>query len=338
MPGYNIEFTEKDEYAYSVALVRARESRLVDTQTYISLTNASGDRFVQLLSEVTGIRFDSDESPQSMVLKLEENFTETFFLIKSLIQEDAYKRLISLKYDYELLKKLVKNPESGSGYYDLEVSKRSNYSLPILKVLLENEKQMDIGPHLYMAYYYIKTNPDLTGGEIDTICDISYFKEVFEILAEYPNEFLIEYYRSLVDISNILTVLRAKAREIKRSEMRRLIIPFGTLSLDHLEHGYDLSVDALGSRLVFWRFSSILKQVDKSKEVLEQIEELEKLFEEALVKYLRESIFVVFGIEPVFRYLWLNELQLKNLRVIVLLKSAGVEPGEIRKYVRGVYG
>ena len=60
--------------------------------------------------------------------------------------------------------------------------------------------------------------------------------------------------------------------------------------------------------------------------------------DESQSAYLRESIFVTFGIEPILAYLWARERELNNIRTILIAKLSGVAGDEIKKYLRGVYG
>ena len=81
-----------------------------------------------------------------------------------------------------------------------------------------------------------------------------------------------------------------------------------------------------------------LSDIRLRRKKLYQAAEVEKLLEEELIKNLRESLFVTFGVEPLLTYLWIRDAEVKNLRTVLLSKSAGVSPEEIKKHIRGFYG
>ncbi|MCK4804505.1 MAG: hypothetical protein KAT88_08100, partial [Spirochaetes bacterium] len=169
----SIEFVEISDYAYAVARIRALETKLIDGKDYNTLIVAPEERFFPLFTEIAGIKSDGPPLLSALVKSLEESFTESLYLVKSLILQDEVKRLISLKYDYELLKLIIKEAGGQEITIPTEISKRSNYSYPLLKSLLESGKALDTGSVIYETYNSLKNARDLTGKRIDNSCDNS---------------------------------------------------------------------------------------------------------------------------------------------------------------------
>jgi len=332
---YSPEFVENSDYAYAVARVRALETGLITEIGYNTLMSAPVERFHSLFSEISGIRWDESSDVHAILRNLEESFTQQFFLVKSLIVEDEIKRLISLKYDYELLKLIIKDETGGHVTAPHAISLRSNFSYPVLKVLLENGSFGETGETMYRVYDSLKGRGDKSGGVIDHACDCAYYAELFALLENTQYPFVTGYFIRRIDARNVLAALRLKVRGEKRSTVRERFVPFGTVGLHHLEESFDLNIDGFAARVPFSPLSTVLRKVDKKKEEEEQLIEIEKLCDEQLLSYLRESIFVTFGVEPVLSYLWMKEGELQNLRTILLAKESGMSQEEIRKYVRG---
>ena len=133
---YSPEFVEDTEYAFAVARVRALETRYIDEVTLNTLLSSDGERFVAHFSEVTGIRSGASVDVTRILDDLEESFSETFRLVQSLILEEEMKRLIGLRYDYELLKFIVKEEKGEVLRIPLSLIERSNYGHGLLKTLL----------------------------------------------------------------------------------------------------------------------------------------------------------------------------------------------------------
>ncbi len=335
---YSPEFVENSEYAYAVARIRALETKLIDGAGYNSLITAPMDRFHPLFTEITGIRNNGSPDVHLLLKNLEESFTGHLYMIKSFILEDEIKRLISLEYDYELLKFIIKEEKFQNISIPYELSSRSNYSYPVLRSMLDFGHVLDTGEIMYNAYLSLKNTKVLTGNIIDNECDYSYYTELFQILFEYNNAFVTDFFVRKVDIRNIRTTLRLKIRGEKRTSIRDRFLPFGSIDIKFLEQGFDHNLEGFAAMIVFSPFSMILRNVDKKGDEENQVVQAEKLLEEDLVQYLKESIFVTFGIEPVLAYLWVKEVEVKNLRIILQAKAAGILPEEIKRYVRGLYG
>jgi V/A-type H+-transporting ATPase subunit C len=335
---YDIEFVEQSEYAYAVARIRALERSLISLSDYTSLATVSVERIPALVGEMTGIKVDHVSVVTDIIERIEESFTHELYLVKSLLLEDEIKRLVSLKYDYELLKILLKKESLTDYEVPSVVSRRSNYSYPVLKSLLEGGHELDTGSRMYAAYFTLKNSRETNGQFIDHECDVAYYNEIFDILADFDNPFLRDYFVREIDACNIVICLRLKLQDAKRSLLRERILPHGSIDLSFLEQGFDLNLESFASRIIFSPLAQVIKNTIKSGDEEEQVSQLERLLDEDLMRYLKESIFVTFGVEPVVAYLWMKEMQVKNLRIILLSKHAGVPAEEIKKHVRGFYG
>lgn len=332
----NPEFVENSEYGFAVARIRALENRLITGASFNQLINSSEERFIPFLEELAGIGIKEEDTVDDILEKLEWNLTETFFLVKGLLIEDEYKRLISLKYDYELLKLIIKEQGGGRVKSHKYTSLRSNYTYPVMKSLIEAGNFLDLGKYISAAYQESTETKSITGKEIDIICDRAYFNEVFDCLNSKPNPFIEGFYRRKIDTINLTSMLRLKNRGEKRPQINEVFIPNGSIDIDHFEESFDLTFDAISTRLNFAWFSNILQTIPKGGEEDDNIALLERVLDEGLMNYLKESIYVTFGVEPVISYLFKMELQTNNLRLIVLSRYSGLSADEIKRNVRGM--
>lgn len=330
----NPEFVENLNYAYAVGLVRALETKLLDETAYSSLLSTKLERFLPLFLEVTGVKGGEKKDPILILDNLEESYNETFARIRSLIIEDEMRRLVSLRYDYELLKIILKEGRVPEIRVSVNLLERSNYGFGKLKTLLENRREIEVGEILFKTYRAFIDKRDAGGREIDHACDCAYYREVFRLLDTCNNDFIRNYFIREIDAVNILTSLRLKIQGKKRSVLKDNYIPFGSIDLRYLEDGFEMNIDGFSSLIQFSPMGVCLASVDRARDEEEQVAQLERLFDNALYRYLKDSIFVTFGIEPLFTFLWLKERELKNLRTIFVGRISGVSPEEIRRYLR----
>jgi V/A-type H+-transporting ATPase subunit C len=339
---YNAEFIEDLEYAYAVARIRALETRFIDEVALNALLSSDGERFVAQFSEITGIRStghdDQAMDVTRMLDELEETFSETHRLVQSLILQDRMKRFIGLRYDYELLKFVVKDEKGEVTRIPLSLIERSNYGHGLLKSLLAEGRALETGETMFRTYRTLLDSRELSSTQIDIKCDRAYYSELFQLLHEDYNPFIHDYFVREIDAINIATVLRLKLQGKKRGIMRERYLPHGSIDLTYLEEGFDMNLEVFAGRVQFSPFAQYLREVDKNLEAEEQVARVERRLDAAQTQYLRESLIVSFGIEPLLAYLWMKERELNNLRTIFIAKMSGISQDEIRTSLRGPYG
>jgi V/A-type H+-transporting ATPase subunit C len=339
---YNAEFVENTEYAYAVARIRALETRFIDEMTLNTLLSSDGERFVSTFCEVTGIKRSDTRGDAvdvtGMLDDLEESFSETHRLVGSLILEERMRRFIGLRYDYELLKFVVKEEKGEVMGIPLSLIERSNYGHGLLKSLLAEGRALQTGETLYKTYRTLLDSREASSAQIDIHCDRAYYDELFQLLGEQGNPFIRDYVIREIDSINIATVLRLKLQGDKRSVMRERYIPRGSIDLAYLEEGFDMNLEGFAGRIQFSPFAQYLREIDKNAHEEEQVAQVERRLDAAQTAYLKESLIVSFGIEPLLAYLWIKERELNNLRTIFIAKMSGISQDEIRTSLRGPYG
>lgn len=338
---YNPEFVENAEYAYAVARIRALETRFIGGGGLGALISSPLDRFAAQFSDMTGIDGadpGTRKGAKTALGLLEDRFTGDYLLVVSLLLDDLTKRLVSLKYDYELLKLIVKEANGGGGAdVSPHLVRRSRFSYEGLAGMLQNGRALETGPHMQDVYAGQAGIKRVSGRDIEHSCDCAYYSELFELLEAMKNEFVFGYFLREVDTKNILSTLRLKLLGGKRSEVGARLLPYGTIDSGYFEQLVDLTLEGFAQRIVFSPLAAVLRKVNRAASEQEQAAELERLFDEDKVNYLNESIFVTFGVEPVLAYLFLKEVELMSLRTILVTKHAGIAGPEIKRHVRGAY-
>jgi V/A-type H+-transporting ATPase subunit C len=335
---YSAEFVEKDEYAFGVAKIRALETRFIDEMALNTLVLSEDERFTALFLEMSGLRSGESMDAARMLDELEEFFTETFRLVHSLVLEEEMRVLMALPYDYELFKLIVKEEKGEVVNIPVSLIERSRFGHGLLKSLLSGGKALETGETMQRTYRSLLETKEVSSRDIDVACDRAYYGEVFQLLELCGNPFIRDYFIREVDAVNIVTTLRMKLQGRKRVDLRARYLEYGSIDLSYLEEGFDLNLEGFAGRIQFSPFAKLLHEVDKSVDEEEQVVQIERLLDDAQARYLRESIFVTFGVEPILAYLWAKERELKNLRTILIAKTCKVPPDEIKKHLRGFHG
>ena len=335
---YSPEFVENSEYAFGVAKIRALETRYVDEVALNALITSEGERFLALFLETTGIKGGDHPDISRMLSDLEESFSETFRLVQSLILEEEFRSLVSLRYDYELLKFIVKEEKGEVVRIPVSLIERSRFGHGLLKTLLNEGKALETGEIIQRAYRDLTELKEVSARVIDIRCDRAYYEELFQILDACGNPFIRDYFIREIDAINITTTLRMKLQGRKRTDLRERYLAHGSIGLSYLEEGFDMNLEGFAGRIQFSPFAGLLREVDKSIDEEDQVVQVERLLDRAQTRYLRESMFVTFGVEPILAYLWTMERELNNVRTILIAKGSDVPQDEIKRNLRGLYG
>ncbi len=64
---------------------------------------------------------------------------------------------------------------------------------------------------------------------------------------------------------------------------------------------------------------------------------LEKLIDDFLIEYLKKAKYIPFGIEPLIAYLLAKEMEIKNIRIIIVSKIAKLSSRTVQENLRGTY-
>lgn len=219
---------------------------------------------------------------------------------------------------FESVYNLVCELSPERGVFDIFFLKYSFHNLKVrLKEELAGEKTdtplFSIGPVLLE-----KTSVDRFQ---DVDCELD--KEYFNALRREVGRYKVPLFESLVkiwiDLANIKLFFRFRA--MQRKDLSEFLFANGSL-----EQGFYLKRE-IGSNC----YADLFLAGEKS---LEKLEELCEMF---ALRHFNEMRYIVFGIEPLIRYLLFQENEIRILRMIFIGKENGVPQGEIEEKIAGYY-
>ena len=65
---------------------------------------------------------------------------------------------------------------------------------------------------------------------------------------------------------------------------------------------------------------------------------IERLCDDAVMKYVKDAKYISFGIEPLIAYTAAKQAEIKSVRIVLAGKAAGLAPNLIRERLRETYG
>jgi V/A-type H+-transporting ATPase subunit C len=130
--------------------------------------------------------------------------------------------------------------------------------------------------------------------------------------------FLLGLFRIQIDLTNIRTLLRLKFTE---SEQRDVFLKGGYLELERLRHGLELGYEALGPLFFVTPYCRVVEAGANYLMSNKSFLKVEQQCEEHLTGFLKSTIQITTGPQPIIAYLLMKENEIRNVRLILTAKK-----------------
>ena len=326
-------------YAYAVARVRGMETRLLDRQWVERLLTDTAAGALKTLSDSAYQEAVSDVSrPEDLEGGLEKAQAETLGVVSGISPEPVLIDLFRARWDFRNTKSLLKaallkleaspvGTVDGTGIVDLPLLEKAvhgrDYSaLP--GVIADAARRAE------EAY---RDGSELAA--VDHVFDVAMWRHSIAVATEYGNDFLVEYFRTEIDLANIKAFVRVKEAGGDTSDLSLVLVPGGFMEPSTLEAALSEPIDALARALEYGRYpvvASALREWSSDKTRV-----LELAADNELLRITEAARMVAYGIEPLVRYILLRQTEIKLIRAAVIAKLDSLPREEIEARLRTVH-
>jgi len=335
---------ERDfRYTYAATRIRCLEKELLPLSFFHRLIGASSLSEVRKILEETvyGIR----EGEEFDVL-WERESRRTLSIVKDVLPNKRLKDFFSYSYDIFNLKVLLKNKllakRGMKKNWDILVDMGT---VPVDKMIsiVENEQYVYLPFHKKDSVYIIwdlldrMEKAELDTKFVDLFLDKLYFNFMLNEAREMGESFLVEYIKLLIDLTNIMTFFRAKFAGRSKSFLSDVLISGGFVDEDRLVDVYQDNLDSFVKVLHYSPYSGLVEKMAALFEQGQDLASLEKLKDNYLIETLKNCKFVMFGIQPIVAFMVAKDMEIKNLRIVITGKQAGLSEGILKERLRYVY-
>jgi len=329
-----------NRYAYAVGKIRAREVRLLDFPKLLSILEA--ENVEQALEGLS----DTDYREGLALVKQEEDFDlhlslhmeSVYGLISGLTHDPQLTDLFILRNDFHNIKVAFKK-KCGASVEEEYYLAPSVVNREELVEAVETGNFFRLPPLLAEALQEIEGiyNSEKNIQLINTILDEIYFSHSLQVSRRAKCEFLERLFLIQIDLANIRTFLRLKEMTKGRDALRNRLISGGTLESSYFLKSFAGSLESFVDSLRFKDYYEIVKDGIESWKKSGSFSFLEKLFDDYLLNFVKKAKYISFGIEPLIGYLVAKEMEVKNLRTVIVGKFNGLFPEIIKERLREVY-
>ena len=329
----------RDEYQYSCAVIRGNERTLLGKADMNKVAEAADvQAAMNILADFGYGDGKPLENPRDYEKSLKEEQKRVCDLVLSVVNEKEELEFLQYPADYHNVKVVLKAEI-------LEISPEAYFmaggtiEADKLAYMIQARDYMFMPPRIKEAMeeaiegYAKNKDPQ----EIDIVLDKACYRDMLAAAETCGNEFVVEYVRLLIDILNINTFVRL--RKIKKPEtfLQKVFLEGGKIDLKTLVDSYGDTYQNLGEKLDIHGYREIMEVGAAKVEETGKYSLLEKLCDDTKVRYIQAAKFITTGIEPIAAFYIAKENEIKNLRMVLTGKLAGIAEETIKERLRETY-
>ena len=172
---------------------------------------------------------------------------------------------------------------------------------------------------------------------VDLILDTALYSHMLELSAEVNSEFVTGLVNTMVDLTNLRILLRTKLINRPWEFMKSFLIAGGSFDSEFYRELHELEFDQIAKAYANTAYSQLLIESMNSLRLSRSLAGFEKLCDNYLVAMLKTMKYSIFGIEPLVAYYLAKEMEIKNVRIIMVGKINRLEQYAIRERLRETY-
>ena len=329
-------------YAFQTAQVWALEMQMLSKASLLDMANAeSFETAVDLLAASEYALPQGSKNLAEMENILQLRRTELRQLFADLMLDESIAALFRTRDDFANLRLAIRRTLTekplGTDY-----SNDGNVPAEQFEKVFEEENYALLPDYMQQAVeravlaYYQNLDPALR--EQKDIRQIDY--AIDRLQAEYnlkearrlENIFLLGLFRIQIDLTNIRTMLRLKFTE---SEPRNVFLEGGYIGLERLKHGLDVGYEAVGALFFATPYHQVVESGTNYLASDKSFLRAEQQCAEYLTGFLKSTIQITAGPQPIIAFLLMKENEIRTVRLILTAKKNSLETKLILDCVGG---
>jgi len=330
-----------ERYGYTVARLRAMESRILDESVLQRLFDSEDlDSAIKVLGE-------TPYSSWLVELKSNSDFdkaieAELNFIYKELekfVPDTSLVQVARLPYDFHNVKVLLKShilqKEGGERRFDL-LTNLGNIDTDDLILAMESEdyRLLPFGLHSAVpkCIMLFEQTHDLL--EMERSLDELLFMEMRKMAEASGVDAVWKWLKGKIDAENLRNVIRLKRIDMDPGTISTFLHDGGYVSKDRLLGLLGEPVESWARDLSFADIGLTLHHLQEVSDLGTLIVQIEKVLDEYIARILYSSKYGAFSPESVLYFLWLKEMETKNLRIILVAIANNTDKEIIRGLLR----
>ena len=268
------------------------------------------------------------------ILSAEDNKVAQF-MAESIVPKMALETFL-MKNDYHNAKALVKAKymhESGDVSYML--APKGLIEIEDLKTYIFNDNYSSLSPVMAKALSEIDSKRAM-GDKSPRTIDVTLYKAMYEdickVLKSSKAPSMVKYYKANIDFSNISNFIRYKNIGFDLKAYEQDFIEGGEISYDTFKALYDQPIDNLIEKLRYTSYANIVETINPKDLV-----PFETAWDNYLIGIFKQDRNDVFSVAPLAGYYVAKKIEIKVVRMILILIKNKIDVNIIKQRLRDYY-
>ncbi|MDF2674066.1 MAG: V-type synthase subunit [Clostridiales bacterium] len=322
--------------AHSIARIKAMENRLINRAKLDSLIDAKdfSDSIKMIQDTPYGEYVASASYESGLKIALEDVYKNMYKIIP--IHEVV--DVLAVRYDGHNIKSILKGKLSGLDTSSILVNVGTIPTDSLKHMILEEDYDnipQTLVKTLQKAVSTFKVSGDPQ--DIDLIVDKGIFEYAMEIAKDSKDDYLLEYVKFNIDITNIKSFIRIRAQERSIEFLDKVFIDGGKLEYNQFASYINESLERFADKLSYTDFNKWSDQGIAEYIRNGDLGSVDRYGDNYIIEHIKKSKFINLGTEPIIAYIYARENEIKALRIILTGKKSNVHPEKIRERMRDVY-
>lgn len=331
-----------DKMIFSQVIPRLRvyETKLLDKSKLDRMIDSnSANEALKVLQETEYANIMSNvKSAEDYEVVLSEELKRVFRLMYDISPVKSLVDLMSIKYDYQNIKVILKGMFLKEDLSHLLIPVGTVEALK-LQSLIHNKDLRDLLPLMRqsvedsIASFESTKDPQI----IDIILDKYMFKALIQIKNELKDAFVDKYIAVLIDCTNLKTLLRVKKQNKNREFFASVIIDGGSIEKDRILGMLNDAVENIYTKLSYTNYADFIKNGIEHYSKTNSVSLLEKLVDNFIMDMMKNAKIIPFGVEPLLAYIYAKETEIKIIRIIMVGKLNNISSEVVRERLSDIY-
>ncbi|MHC5267825.1 V-type ATPase subunit [Enterococcus sp. LJL98] len=318
-------------------LVRLKENELLTKDHFEQLIQApTFEKVAEILAPTVYSSYLTENFQHHFEQSLNQELVRTYADFIDILPDPTLVWLYTMRYTIHNLKVLTKADQVHENYDYLFIPD-GFYSLEELKAAIETGESGSLPPSVIQSIQevrdYFEESRILQG--VDVIYDRFYFKEQYEVAKQLKNPELLQAIVENIDLNNIIITARCLLQKRSYAFMSAVISDCGSIDKETLLGFSGKKITTLIEFLQQSDYQELLAPVLSPDKI--DFLRLSVLVDNQLTTSYQAAHTQAFGPLPLLAYLNAKEMEIMNLRLIIVGKRSGFTHAAIKERMRTLY-
>jgi len=326
---------DRENFIQSSVRIRHAEKKLLTKQQLQRLADAKNlEDAIKLLNETSySSELSKLDRPENYEQVLSEVLNKTYKEAMEISPEKSLVEILSCKYDYHNLKVLVKENILKEKFDSMYCMLDENEIEAFRELALKNDEGLSKDFKECLDFFETTKDPQ----DIDIFIDKKYFEKVLSLAEGFKLEMITEYFKAMIDFINLRTFIRCRKQNQVKETLEKVLIKGGDVETDKILDMFYEDIEILPIKLKAYKIGRVLSKIVEEYKNTNSLNSFEKSMDDYLVEIVRKAKSIHYGAEVIFSFLFAKELEIKNLRLILVGKVNGLSADFIKERLREVY-